>query len=523
LIKQDLVALLLPIALLILAALTRVSPNYLSLNLFKYSFLFTAWIFYCYFLTNYWTRRHRRYLASGLLIVGTIGLTVLYSTHLYAVKDRMVLTSGKLKDPSLWTDPFDRTRQRSIPEVIAAYGLDRDSSSVLRMWKYVPQLRRAYEISLALFLSGLALFLVDAREQVRDSKGRRMLLTDFDLQFRALSGGIVRVDAYVEGRFAHRELLLDERYKELALAAVGAGAARVVGRQLFDWLFCGELLALYESSRGEHIQSGLLVNRGLRFRFFLQEAPVMELLPWEALFDHKEKEALGCNPSTPIVRFVRAKVRSDPWAGERPLRILWAATETDGFDRLDVKHESAEVRKALRTLREKKLVEFCELPKLIPGSLKLSDPVSPHHIFHFSGHGTFDGEPWFYLADKNGEAHAVAASEFLRDVLVSHSLSLVFLNSCDSATSSEDDWSAGASQRLALKGIPAVVGMRREIADHKASQFSVKFYELVVRGWSIEVAMNEARRILWGDKGTDWATPVLFLSTNDVTLAEGLI
>lgn len=140
----------------------------------------------------------------------------------------------------------------------------------------------------------------------------------------------------------------------------------------------------------------------------------------------------------------------------------------------------------------------------------------PWHIFHFIGHGGFDSsadEGVIALADENGGAHRMLATELGRLLSDHRSLRLVLLNSCEGARGSEHDVFSSTAAILVRRGMPAVVAMQYEITDRAAVEFARSFYEALVEGLPVDAAVAEARKAisLAVTNTVEWGTPVLYM------------
>ena len=71
------------------------------------------------------------------------------------------------------------------------------------------------------------------------------------------------------------------------------------------------------------------------------------------------------------------------------------------------------------------------------------------------------------------------------------------------------------------EGIPAVVAMQYEITDPAALAFAAGFYESLARGNPVDQAVTKAREIVRVTQNSlEWATPVLFLASDETRLFE---
>ena len=145
------------------------------------------------------------------------------------------------------------------------------------------------------------------------------------------------------------------------------------------------------------------------------------------------------------------------------------------------------------------------------------------HILHFVGHGQFSkrqNEARLYLADENNEVALVSQTE-LADMLVRQladvdaqrddKLRLVFLASCQTATSSYADAFRGVAPALVNAGVPAVMAMQDLVPIDTAREFSQTFYSRLLQHGQADLASNEARSALLTANLPGAAIPVLFM------------
>jgi len=173
-----------------------------------------------------------------------------------------------------------------------------------------------------------------------------------------------------------------------------------------------------------------------------------------------------------------------------------------------------------------------ELDVLSPGTLanlqqRLRDVRQPVHILHFIGHGYYDtgqSEGILFFEKVDGQAEHVKA-EYLASMLRDHkSLRLIFLNSCEGATSSTNSIFSGLAQQL-VKSMPAtllaVVGMQSDINDQTAISLASNFYEAVASGYPVDAALAEARKAVYvSGSNFDWGTPALFMRARNGKLFD---
>lgn len=301
-------------------------------------------------------------------------------------------------------------------------------------------------------------------------------------------------------------------------------AAKELGTRLFRAAFQGDIyLALRRS-----IDRARARKAKLRIRLNLTDFPELAVLPWEYLCDPKFNHFYAQFIETPIVRYLE---QSEP-AGELPvaekLRVLVVTANPGGTAHLDVEKELKNLREAVRPLEEQNLITLDVLPNATTEALidKLEGALQgdPYHIFHFIGHGIFDpqsnqGAVLFHEGQRGSRP---VSGEYLGNLLSdNNTLRLAVLNTCQGGSISETNSYAGIAQSLLIYArIPAVVAMQYEITDEAAINFSQKFYGALAKYLPIEVALTQARKAILDRNKIEWATPVLYMRSDDGRLFE---
>ncbi len=329
---------------------------------------------------------------------------------------------------------------------------------------------------------------------------------------------------------------------------VALASGKLLGAQLFEAVMSPSVRSLFDES----LAASGTVGRGLRIRlFFNRREPrlaSLSQLPWELMYRGDREVFLALDTATPIVRHLAVPQpnRLAPLAS--PLRVLIAAA---GAPDLAVANEC----RALAELAEASVnlaLKLVERPTL---SLLRRALVAPLDVFHFIGHGGFDGAtghgflvldreeiPSFTgrdLSSSHGLAgeHAapgeedgylphLALGEPVRGEVLANLLTgrekprLAVLNACSTAKAAGAEGLppfGGVAAALVLGGVPAVVAMQRPIADRAACELSGALYERIAAGASLEEAVAEARRAVYAacPSSFDWAIPVLFLRLED--------
>jgi hypothetical protein len=329
-------------------------------------------------------------------------------------------------------------------------------------------------------------------------------------------------------------------------AALASG--KHLGAQLFEAVMSPSVRSLFDES----IAAGETVGRGLRVRllFNRREPRLASLsqLPWELMYRADREAFLALDTATPIVRHLAVPQpnRLAPLAS--PLRVLIAAA---GAPDLAVANEC----RALAELAEASVhlaLKLVERPTL--GLLRRA-LVAPLDVFHFIGHGGFDGATGqgYLVLDRDempsstgrdlsssdgpagehaahgeGEGYlphraqgAPVRGEVLANLLTGREKPrLAVLNACSTARAAGAEGLppfGGIAAALVLGGVPAVVAMQRPIEDRAACELSVALYERIAAGASLEEAVAEARRAVYAacPSSFDWAIPALFLRLED--------
>jgi CHAT domain len=331
-------------------------------------------------------------------------------------------------------------------------------------------------------------------------------------------------------RFALDSLALENRLQALQIAllrsagswrridSAEARAVQRLGQELWSSLFAGDILGRLEASRTIARQN----EKGLRVKLRIS-SPELAALPWEYLYDANHADYLTLSTATPLVRYIALPQAMEPLAVRLPLRILALAVTSDDLPGLDVERERARLERAIEPLRDRGVVELVWLEGRTWRDLQRALRRESWHIFHFVGHGGFDpvhGEGLIVLADEQGNAHRLSATDLGRLLGDHEPLRLAVLNSCDSARADRLDVFSSTAATLVRRGTPAVVAMQYEITDDAAIEFSRSFYEALADGMAVDAALAEARKgvALAIPNTLEWGTPVLYMRAPDGVL-----
>ncbi|HEX6780007.1 MAG TPA: CHAT domain-containing protein [Ktedonobacterales bacterium] len=350
---------------------------------------------------------------------------------------------------------------------------------------------------------------------------------DYPVAVRSQSG-----ETHAILRFPFDELALKDALKDLQIALLRSSGLRrqvllpeaqtvqTFGQRLFEALFTGEVLGLYDVNRSEAARQGLGVR--LRLRIL---APELAALPWEYLYDARLGSYICLSRNTPLVRYLEVAQAIQPLKVKPPLRILGVIASPGDQDQLDIERERRRMQEALSGLEQEGLVKLTWLEGQTWRDLQRAMRGGPWHIFHFIGHGGFNpraDEGVLALANEQGGTHLLSATQ-VGILLADHpSLRLALLNACEGARGGERDLFSSTSATLARRGIPAVLAMQYEITDRAAIEFTRAFYETLAGGMPVDEAVSEARKAIeLGIANTlEWGTPVLYLRATDGILFD---
>jgi CHAT domain len=281
-----------------------------------------------------------------------------------------------------------------------------------------------------------------------------------------------------------------------------------IGLQLYDQLFRDEVR--YE------LQRLLASSRNLRIHWDGDaDNPASSMLPWECL--HVPTTPLGFLALTRQYSLTRRNraVRSmivRPISG--PLRMLFVSAMPQTVPTLPMVQREIESLEKLA----KHFVTKVDLQVLQNASLaRINETMHEFrpHIFHFSGHGTYqDGQGVLMLERQDGEAD-IATADYIAVLLHNHDVHVAFLNACETGVSSATDSFSSVSGALVRAGVPAVIATMRVVQDEQAKLFTRDFYRAFFAGFTLEGALAEARKALSLDHW-DWAAYALFVGSTDV-------
>ncbi|MBN1661718.1 MAG: CHAT domain-containing protein [Anaerolineae bacterium] len=294
-----------------------------------------------------------------------------------------------------------------------------------------------------------------------------------------------------------------------------------LGTALFDALLTRHVRDRYIESRGR-------AESGLRLRLRL-DAPELQALPWELLYDAERQEFLAIAGETLITRYLAVPRGRPPLAVQPPLRVLLFTANPSGSVPLQIDAEVAAVRDALARPAAAGQVQLDVLPSAQVLTLRDKLRDFQPHVLHFIGHGQADQEGGALLLEDEEGGKDYLPGSTLATVLKRTNVRLAILNACltsRGATVDLDKESFYARRRTLLgvgpalidAGLGAVIANQFSVRDWSARVFAQDFYRTLARLEPIDEAVSRAREALmlkFDEEQRDWATPVLFLRSPD--------
>jgi hypothetical protein len=302
-----------------------------------------------------------------------------------------------------------------------------------------------------------------------------------------------------------------------------------LGEDLGAALFPPRVRSLLSNSRAR-----LADGEGLRIRLMLDTYALADL-PWEFVYladpdtPANQKGAEGFLVLDRRLSLVRHQVLGQPIGKLDPvadggLRLVAVLSNPKGTDELDLTVEQRNIEKAIKQVSSIQ-PEFYLNATI---DVLLEAMIKGAHIFHFSGHGSFEGqmespygsqegEGFLALTGEDGEEVAFSAQKLALS-LAGRGVRFAMLGACESSKVDQVNAWTGVASALTRAGIPAVVGMQFSVFDDNAIAFSKSFYLGLAAGQAIDEAVTEGRLAIFARSDNDerdWAVPVLYLRAEE--------
>jgi tetratricopeptide (TPR) repeat protein len=316
------------------------------------------------------------------------------------------------------------------------------------------------------------------------------------------------------------------------------------GLLLFNALFDDDIRQAYDkvTARAEAEAEGRV-----RMRLWIDDrAADLQALPWERLYHIPRGQPIPLSTSTltPFSRFTPMQHGEPRAISQLPFRLLYAVANPSNLDPklqpVDVEGEVGTLRQALGDLRANDRLQVTLMPgrtglspglraqleeegyRILDGATTLEALVQALpdcHVFHFVGHGSFSsaggvgGTASLHLEAEDGTWQAAIDDELAANLASTAPLPhLAFLAACQSATRDAEIEHpfVGLAPKLVRAGVPAVVAMQDRVLMQVARKLTADFYRNLLLHGQVDLALNQARLLLFGTGQGDWAIPVLF-------------
>jgi len=280
-------------------------------------------------------------------------------------------------------------------------------------------------------------------------------------------------------------------------------------------------------------------DEGLRIRL-KANAYALADLPWEYVYVAKpdtprdQKGAEGFLALDRQISFVRYEIMGqslvdlDP-VGTDPLRLVMVTADPGGanYPELNLDTERENIERALAGTPD--IQAECYADATVE---TLEEALTRQaHIFHFAGHGQFEGDIGQAFGSMEGEGSLVLiddrgqpmpfSSEKLAQNLRGRGVRLAVLGACETGRRDQVNAWTGIAPSLSRAGVPAVLAMQYTIRDDNAIAFSRRFYAALAAGEPVDAAVIDGRLAIFNrssEDDRDWGVPVLYLRAEEGVL-----
>lgn len=285
-----------------------------------------------------------------------------------------------------------------------------------------------------------------------------------------------------------------------------------LGISLWNWVFEGVILSSWERSCGMAIGKHTKLHLRLEIR-----DPDLIALPWEIMQREAGTSAISLSQEILFSRTTSQVELLPTLRTEKTLKILLVLGDDH---KLQLDQEAQLLEKILLVAKSENTTANyapCTVKTLVkPTPQKLTQELEQgiYNVFFYAGHGLQapDGGLLFLGNQRN-----ISGLE-LAQVLTRAGVKLAVFNACWGARPAENNDRAIAGSSLAevliRHGVPAVLGMRDEIADEESYSFIQSFAQALRSHKSIDQAVAAARQellTLYKFNQPAWTLPVLYL------------
>ncbi|MBW4427648.1 MAG: CHAT domain-containing protein [Nostoc desertorum CM1-VF14] len=285
-----------------------------------------------------------------------------------------------------------------------------------------------------------------------------------------------------------------------------------LGMNLWRWIFDGQILGSLERSRG--IAMGQ--HTRLRFRLEIRD-PDLIALPWEIMQREPGQSAMSLSQD---LLFSRTSSEVDPLPYLRTDQALSILLVLGHDDKLELEQEAALLQQNLADTSaggNSQRYAPCIVNQLLqptPQELIQELETRAYNVFFYAGHGLPDPDGGLLFLRSDMPLNGIE----LAQVLTRTGVKLAVFNACWGAQPASINHQAIPASSLAevliRHGVPAVLGMRDEIADHESHSFIQAFTEALRSHKPIDEAVAQARQellTLYKFNQPAWTLPILYL------------
>ena len=380
------------------------------------------------------------------------------------------------------------------------------------------------------------------------------MIAEGDIRIRILgkdADSVYRVEAQTDdGSFFQDQMQLAAAEQASLVASEGDNLK--YGSRLAQLLFSPKILGAYQQTLGRAKAGG---SGRVRIRLWISsDCAELHAYAWERLlleWDGKQVAA-ACSPALPFSRYT-GLARPEPQplrerAGR--LRLLIAVSNPtglpEGFEPIAVRSELDQLLEVLKLVDGLRVTvlpgrtcgsteEFGDFQakarewkdagfRVQPGAVSaetLAKSLANQDIIHILGHGAYSPKTrgsLLFLENDDGSLNMVKENDVVSLIMnLSPLPQLLFLASCDGAKRPLQDARAFVSigPKLVEAGFPAVVAMQSKAPMALAHRLTLEFYRNLLDHGTIDLALNQARSLLFSTEGADWSIPVLFMRVPD--------
>jgi hypothetical protein len=286
-----------------------------------------------------------------------------------------------------------------------------------------------------------------------------------------------------------------------------------LGIYMWHWVFDGPILGSFERS------SGIAMGQHKRLRLQLEiREPDLIALPWEIMQREPGQSAISLSQN---LLFSRTTSEVEPLPSLRTDQAINILLVLGQDENLELEQEATIFEQILgnRTQASRNYSGYapCMVKTLIqptPEELIQELETKAYNVFFYAGHGLPGPDGGLLFLHPGMSLNGIE----LAQVLTRSGLKLAVFNACWGAQPAAMNRQAIAASSLAevliRHGVPAVLGMRDEIADHESRSFIKAFTEALRSRKPIEEAVAEARQellTLYQFNKPAWTLPVLYL------------